>query len=177
MIRPRPSLFLASLLAACGAEPSGPAQRPASPEVQKLVLAADPGASLGVLDAKLEGPADRVVVEGRIREITAGFAQFKLMDVSVPYCGETNREDDCKTPWDYCCEADKKIVANSIVVEVRGADGSPVATPSLPDLRLLDRVKVTGRLERDEHRNDVLVATGLFRVERPALHAGVQWPQ
>jgi hypothetical protein len=170
--------FLLAALAACGSKPpkAAPPAPPPSAELQKLVLAADPGTAVGVLDAKLAGPADKVVLVGRIAKVTRPAAQFTLMDTEVPYCGETNKEDKCKTPWDYCCESSTTRTANSLVVEVRGADGK-VANGTLPDLREVDKVKVTGKLTKDEFGNYVLVATGLFRVERPTLPEYVVWPQ
>lgn len=170
--------YLAALLCACGGEqPNATHKGPPSAEIQKLVLAADPGAAIGVVDAKLAGPADKVVVEGRIGNITPGSAQFTLFDTEMPYCGETNHEDTCPTPWDYCCETPKDRTASSMVVEVRDANGKTLATPSLPDLREVDKVKVTGKLTKDEFGNFTLVATGLFRVARPKLPDYVKWPQ
>lgn len=178
MIRSPHAFFLLAALAACGGEPPKAAPpAAASTDLQKLVLATDPGEALSVLDAKLAGAADRVVLVGRIAKVTPGAAQFILMDTDLPYCGETNLEDKCKTPWDYCCESSTTRTANSLVVEVRGADGKPLATASLPDLRLVDKVKVTGKLTKDEYGNYVLVATGMFRVQRPTLPDYVQWPQ
>ena len=114
---------------------------------------------------------------GRIGDITPGSAQFTLMDTEVPYCGETNHEDTCPTPWDYCCESKDRIKNNSMVVEIHDATGKPLATPSLPDLRLVDKIKVTGKLTKDEYGTFLLAATGLFRVERPKLPDYVKWPQ
>ena len=39
------------------------------------------------------GPAKGVVVEGRVQQLTPGFAMLKLMDTSVPYCGEEEPEE------------------------------------------------------------------------------------
>lgn len=170
------SLVLAALLAAaCGDKPAAAA--PASPDVQKLVLAADPGAAEAVLAAKVAGARDEVTVVGRIADVVKGSAAFTLMDTEIPYCGEVNKEDHCKTPWDYCCESKERRAANSLFVEARGADGRPLTTPSLPDLRLLDKVKVKGKLALDPHGNLVLLASGLFRVERPSVPDDLRWPQ
>ena len=53
----------------------------------------------------------------------------------------------------------------------------PLATPSLPNTRLLDHVKVTGELTKDEYGNLVLLADGIYRIERPNLPDYVKWPQ
>jgi len=179
MIRPyRSSWCLAAFLCACGGEPPNAAPKAApSAEVQKLVLATDPGEALAVVDAKLAGAKDRVVVVGRIAKITPGSAQFTLVDTELAYCGETNHEDKCPTPWDYCCENPKTLVANSMVVEARDASGKALATPALPNLREVDKVKIAGKLTKDDFGNFTLVATGIYRVERPKLPDYVKWPQ
>jgi hypothetical protein len=172
---------LACLLAlgACGGEsaPSTPPSGAASPEVQRFVLNADPGAALSVKAAKAAGAGDKVIVEGRIADVVKGFAAFQVMDTSLPYCGETNPEDHCKTPWDYCCESAPTRKANSLHVEIRGDGGRPLATPALPGVRLLDLVKVTGKLQVDEHGNQVLLADGVFRAARPEVPNDLEWPQ
>lgn len=171
-------LLLLSVLGACGGSGTmliaGP---PASPEAAKLHLAADPGSALAVVDAKQKGAQPEVVVTGRVASIVKGQFAFSIMDLSVPYCGETNKEDHCKTPWDYCCESKERIAANSLFVESRGADGKPIPTPGLPDLLLLDQVKVKGKLEADAHGNLVLLATGVWRADRPRLPDDVRWPR
>lgn len=173
------SLFLGVVSAACGGEPAAkpPTAQPPSAAVAALLLQKEPAEALGVAAAKQKGPADAVAVTGRVANLVPGFAVMTLMDLAIPYCGETNKEDLCKTPWDYCCETKDTRTANSLLVEVRGADGKPLATPSLGDVRLVDHVTVTGRLVRDEHGNSVLLATGWFRKARPELPDYVNWPQ
>ena len=168
------SLLLSLCLCACSGDDK---TAPQSAEASKLALPADPGQAMSVKDAKSAGAKDHVVVAGRIATIVKGRAAFTLMDLSLPYCGEKNTEDKCKTPWDYCCENQATRNANSLLVEARSADGKPLPAQALPDLRLVDGVKVTGRLEVDEHGNPMLVATGLFRTERPKLPDYIQWPQ
>jgi hypothetical protein len=178
MNRSMSALSLMLALTACNHEAAGGKQESqAAPAVQQVMLAKDPGAALSVNEAKAGGAKDHVVVQGRIAKIVKGHAVFQLMDLSLPYCGEKNTEDKCDKPWDYCCETPEARTANSLLVEVRSADGTPVATPALPDLRLVDAVKVTGQLTVDEHGNHVLVATGLFRTQRPTLPAYVKWPE
>lgn len=164
--------------AACGGGDTPAAKPPAAAaEVAKFVLAADPGQALGVLAAKQKGPADSATVVGRIANVVKGFAQFTLMDIDLPYCGEVGNTDRCETPWDYCCEQKATRTANSLGVELRDAAGKPIRTTGLPDLRLLDAVKVQGALRKDADGNFVIAATGVFRTQRPALHDHVKWPQ
>ncbi|MEO6593950.1 MAG: hypothetical protein ABIP94_04270 [Planctomycetota bacterium] len=165
-----------TLLGACSEAASKPTAAPAA-ALSKFALTKDPGAAIGVVAAKQKGAVDRIVVQGRVHNITKGFAVMKLMDTALDYCGQTNKEDKCPTPWDYCCDSRDTQIANSLLVEVRGADGRPLPTPSLPNMRLCDLVKVLGKLIVDEHGNPILLADGLFQVERPQLPDYVKWPQ
>jgi hypothetical protein len=179
----------ALLLAACGDKaqdtPRGPGDVPKAaavgtapaPAVAALMLASAPPGAVGVTAAKGKGTADQVVVTGRVASTVPGYAVMTLMDLSLPYCGEVNKEDKCKTPWDWCCDSAATRTANSMVVEARGADGKPLATPGLGDLRLLDQVTVAGKLVKDEHGNFTLLATGWHRDARPTLPDYVVWPQ
>lgn len=165
--------------AACGggaaSDPNvGMPKEPASPAAHMLMLGTDPGEATGIVSAKAQGAADAIVVEGRVQHYTPGEFAFKLMDDELPYCGEQCK-DDCQTPWDYCCESPQTKTANSLAVEVHDAAGKVIATPSLPGLRLLDKVKVKGKLVADEHGNLTLLATGVFRVDRPNLRANLDW--
>lgn len=162
--------------AGCGGDaPKPAAPAAAAPELAKLALAARPAGAVSVQEARQAGVADSRTVTGRIANVVPGFAVFTLMDSSLPYCGEKNKEDGCKTPWDYCCESAETRTANSLLVEVRDAKGKPLAG-SLGDLRLLDAVTVIGKLTKDEHGNHVLLATGWHRDARPELPGDLRWP-
>ena len=177
MIRPSLLTFTLSLLTACGgggSDSDGIPTTPPSAAAQALVLREDPGAAKSVTDARAAGAADAVVIEGRIREITPGFAAFRLIDEQLPYCGQECK-DGCRTPWDYCCEQSDTISANLIPVEAVDASGKTIATPALPDLRNLDKVKVKGKLTVDERGNFKLLASGIYRVERPQLPGDLLW--
>jgi hypothetical protein len=167
------------LFAACSGDSHGtaPVTKPASPAVAALTLTKRPDGVLAVVAAKQKSPNDALAVTGRVASVVPGRAAFMLMDLALPYCGETNKGDTCKTPWDYCCESKETRTANSLLVEARGADGNPLTTPGLGDVRLLDQVTVTGKLVRDEHGNTVLVATGWMREARPELPDNLRWPQ
>jgi hypothetical protein len=145
-------------------------------QIQALVLGEDPGESVSVVAAKQGGAADAVVVEGRVQHLEPGFALLRLTDASLPYCGEVEPEDKCKTPWDYCCESKEDRASKTLLVEFRGADGLPMEVAALPEVRLCDLLKVRGEVVVDEHGNPVLVADGYFRVERPELPDYVRWP-
>ena len=170
------------LIAGCGKDSSAPtpgsgaaaapgAAAPTSP----YALAAEPKAkALSVLEAKAAGPKKEVVVVGRVREITKGFAAFTLTDVSLTYCGQIEAEG-CENPWDYCCHDTAEIAKHTIAVSATKA-GEVVAIPTIPELRNLDLVAVVGELTKGADGQPALTATGWYRKERPALPATVRFP-
>lgn len=175
------SLVLLTLLAACGgdtpAQPRAADTGGTADAAAGFALASDPGDALTVVEAKQAGPSDAVlVVQGRVQDITKGFGIVKLMDTALKYCGEVHAEG-CKTPWDYCCDTPEAHRVHELLVEFRGQDGMPVETNGLPRTRLLDLLKVRGKMSKDEHGNLVFVADGLWQVERPTLPDGLNWPQ
>ena len=168
-----------ALCVACGGEEKKKtgkkAEAPAA-GLDKFVMAQDPGPAISVKEAK-KSDAEEVIVEGRVQEIVAGFASFKLIDRSLDYCGAGGSEDDkCPTPWDYCCTPQPEIVAATLLVEVRD-NSKIVKTLQIPGLRLLDLVVVKGKLIKDEHGNVTILATGWYNRERPKLREGLSWPE
>ncbi len=172
-------VVLAGLPLACGdkKEPSAdPA--PAKPSaLASLELKADPGEALAVVDAVAAAPKDDVVAVGRIGNIVKGFATFNLVDKTLDYCGAGGAMENCATPWDYCCIAADEKAAHTLVVEVHGDNGEVLEADSLPGLRLLDLVVVKGKIQKDEHGNATILATGWYRRERPKLRDGLNWPE
>jgi len=159
---------------ACGKK--APKEPTAPVATVDLSLKADPGPALSVKEAKEKGPGEEVVVLGRVKDIVKGFATLNLIDPSLDYCGQKPGSMTDKTPWDYCCEASDVVAAATLTVEARGPDGR-VLKGAMPSLRLLDLIAVKGKVEKDEHGNVTIVATGWFRRERPNLPEGLHWPE
>ena len=175
------SLSLLTVLAACGDKPGpkGDAPNNNAPTggAASLTLASDPGAAVSVVEAKAGGPKKNVIVEGRVYDLTKDWAIMKVMEVSMDYCGQENKEEKCPTPWDYCCDTPDDIKANSLLVMAVDSKGETLEVPAMPGMRLIDKVKITGELTKDEHGNFALIANGIFRVERPKLPEYVLWPE
>ncbi|HEX5135427.1 MAG TPA: hypothetical protein VFY93_00515 [Planctomycetota bacterium] len=160
---------------ACGGKEEAKAPASAAPVVD-LALPADPGEALSVLEAKKKGSGEEVLVVGRVKDIVKGFSTFNLTDLSFKYCGEVPGSMTDKTPWDYCCDPADEVAAATLTVEARGPDGRPLRG-AMPSLRLLDLVVVKGRVEKDEHGNVTIIASGWFGRERPDLPGGLHWPE
>jgi hypothetical protein len=178
------SLLVASVvaLAACGKDPvpsaatGGGAAAPAG-AVSRFALGKDPGEAQSVDQALKSAPKDAVVVVGRVRDLTPGFAAFTLVDAGLDFCGHgADTMENCPTPWDYCCIPAEDVAARTIPVAVK-EKGDVAAVPKLPELRRLDLVVVTGRLVKDEHGSVALEATGWHRRERPDIPSSVVFPE
>ncbi|QKK09469.1 MAG: hypothetical protein HND58_15730 [Planctomycetota bacterium] len=135
-----------------------------------VLTGAPAGEAVSVADAKAsaaEGDAItiRARIGGRSKPITADSPVFLVMDMEVPSCADME-EDHCATPWDYCCEAQESIKANSATVQIVGPDGSTIETdPIAAGLNPLDEVIVVGTVG-PRPNSDVLTirATGIHRV-------------
>ncbi len=164
-----------AVLAGCGkdAAETGPRENPADSAASgrpAFLLAEMPEGAVPVADAKKTArEGEQIVVRGRIGgrsdPMSAGQGLFVMMDPSVPSCAD-DPEDECKTPWDYCCETPETIMANAATVQVTGPDGKPLKTNlSAAGLSELDEVIVVGTVgARPSPEVLVVHATGIHRV-------------
>jgi hypothetical protein len=122
----KPTLLSILLLAACGGPPPGSA-----PEGSKIPdsfwLATAPEGARTPLELRAEArDGDRVLLVGRVGGKTEAFLQdravFSVVDASLQDC--TAEGDGCPTPWDYCCVEPERIQSASVVVELRGPEGT-----------------------------------------------------
>lgn len=175
----RTVLFLAGaplLLAGCGdatnqPEPGASPGAEASPASDaSWVLASMPGDAKGVSELKSSASeGETVVLRGRIggnkTPMNAASPVFTLVDSGIPTCAD-NPEDNCRTPWDYCCEPREVLTANSATVQLVDASGQPLAVDATGTLSPMDEVVVVGTVA-PRPNSDVLIvkATGVYRVD------------
>jgi hypothetical protein len=166
------------LLAACGGEepkPSTP-KSSATKADASWRMASDPGDALSVAEAKEKLPEGEVLVVGRIRRMVPGYAVFQLTDDVKEYCGEVDKEDTCKTPWDYCCDPQDEINALTLGVQFEKENGDPAMADLSGDLRHCDLVVVRGTVTKDEQGNVIVHAKEFYRRQRPTLPDYVKFP-
>ncbi len=65
-------------------------------------------------------------VGGTKHPFVDGRATMIVIDSSLAAC-DALEDDDCATPWDYCCEPRESKTANSATVQIVGDDGKPLA--------------------------------------------------
>jgi len=170
-----------AMLFACGdkQEASAPKDEKQQPDssMDGVMASAPLGKGMAVADARAKKMGDDVLIVGRINKIVPGLGAFNLTDLALEYCGEKIKEDNCKTPWDYCCISSEDQITNRIFVGVYDDAGEILRTQTLGNLRLLDVVTVRGKLETDENGNTTLRATAIYRDARPELADDLRWPE
>lgn len=134
----------------------------------KLAEAPKDAADVIAAREKAENGADVVVVGrigGRANPWLKGAAAFTIADRSLTPCSEIEG-DTCKTPWDYCCEADLgKATAMVMFVDDEGKVVKQDARELL-GVKELDTVYLVGKAKRDKAGNVTVMAAKLF-VELP----------
>lgn len=158
-------------LAACDRKPATVA-----PAAANATTAADWQLATAPADARTiaeikptAAEGDTVVIRGRIggrsAPITTGAPVFVMMDTAIPSCAE-NPEDNCATPWDYCCEPRDIITANSATVQIVDEQGNPItADLAAAGFAPLDEVIVVGTVAaRPSPEVLTIRATAIHRV-------------
>lgn len=107
-----------------------------------------------------------VVVTGRVKDFVEGISSLVLTDESLEWCGKTH-DDQCVTPWDYCCVDAGEVSNASATVELHQPGGG-LGTHGLKgwkDLDHLDKLVVAGTLHKDGAGNVSIHARSLSIAE------------
>jgi hypothetical protein len=168
------SLLLAGalFLTGCGKKENTGSQ----PEVKgppidgtKYVLKEEPAGARGVIEVRKQAKdGEEVVIVGRIggskNPWVKDKAAFWIVDASFKPCNEKD-DDDCKTPWDYCCDDPKELRAGTATIKFVDEQGETLKADArgLLGLKELHTVVIRGQAKRDEQGNLTVLASGLFR--------------
>lgn len=146
-----------------------PAKATSTGDGAQYVLAQEPGGAKPVLQVREEAKdGDAVVLVGRIGGTAEPWmkdrAGFFVIDPSLKPCNE-REDDDCPTPWDYCCDAPDEKAKAMATVKVVDAVGKTVPTHARELLKVkeLDTVVVQGKAKRDAEGNLTILASGVYR--------------
>jgi hypothetical protein len=111
---------------------------------------------------------DTVTLQGRIggraEPFVKGRAIFILADGRLVACNE-KPGDACKSPWDFCCETQESLKANTATIQVTGTDGKPlkIAAENAGGLKKLAKIVVVGTVsEVTKEGAFVINATKIF---------------
>jgi predicted hotdog family 3-hydroxylacyl-ACP dehydratase len=156
-------LACAAFLPACGRTETAPTTPPAAILPAGLFIETEPADAVPVHTAKQSArEGERIVIRGRIggtREpFVAGRAVMTIVDPGLPTCDE-RADDDCPTPWDYCCETRADIVASAATVQVSGDNGGPLRADlkNISGLKPGAEVVIVGTVGRTESPTAFLV--------------------
>lgn len=162
-----PAFLLLALAAGCSRNGGTPAPD-YGPLREKVLLPKEPEGAKGVLAArKAVKDGDAVVVVGRIggdkhQTFIKDRASFTIVDPSLVPCNE-REDDECPTPWDYCCDPPEVIREASAFVKFVDDNGETIAADARELFRVkeLQTVVVRGRAKRDEAGNFTVLADAL----------------
>ncbi len=167
-------LLLAGLLAAGCSQNRGPADSPGDSKDEtasgaEYLLSEAPTGVKCVIEARKDSKdGDEVVVVGRIggnkNPWIEGRAGFWIIDPSFKPCNEKD-DDDCPTPWDYCCDSQEELRKGMATIKVVDRQGRTVAVDArkLLGVKELQTVIVRGRAKRDSEGNLTILASGIYR--------------
>lgn len=142
---------------------------------ETLFVGGAPTNAVPLIDAKTSAAVGDTVtfearVGGKVDPFVTRFAMFEVVDSSLKSCDQIPG-DNCKFPWDYCCEPKDNLLKHKATIQVVDADGEPVAG-SLKDVHGLTggvTVFVSGTV-RD--KND----DGVFLIDATAIHVASGTP-
>jgi hypothetical protein len=148
----------------------GSASAPAEPLPAGLMVEKAPDNARDVADVRTSaGDGEEVVVRGRVggseKPFVEGRAAFTLVDLAVATCDKAGSMHNCPTPWDYCCDDPKDLVAKSVTVQVVGPAGQPLraSLEGASGLKPMSEVAVKGKVKKSPDGKAIVVnATELF---------------
>lgn len=162
------SIGLLVAIAGCGkAEPKEKAGAPADskPTGTQYLADSEPGGAVPVGDARRESKdGDAVtlvgIIGGSAEPFVSGLAAFTIVDPKVKFCPP---EENCPTPWDYCC-TQNEVKENIATVKLVDEKGKPVAEDArqLLGIKELSSVVVVGKAKRDDQNNLSVLASQVF---------------
>jgi hypothetical protein len=148
--------------------PSTAQERVPTAAGKKYLLPQEPSGSKSVLNARKDAKdGEDIVLVGRIggdaKPWVEGRASFWIVDTSLKSCKETE-DDNCPTPWDYCCIPRNELTAAMATVKIVDETGQTIPTDAreLLGVKELQTIVVRGRARRDESGNLIVLASGIF---------------
>ena len=165
MPRPTCKEILTILLLATLAGCSNGTSNTSTIDGSQYQLSSEPSGAIQVLELRSTAANDdTVVVVGRIggaQPWVEGLSAFTLVDSSLMACNEIEG-DDCKTPWDYCCEPN--LATKQTLIKVVNQQGQPleVGARKLLKLKELQTVVVQGKVKLDASGNMSILASGIY---------------
>ena len=133
-----------------------------------LILASPPADAKGLGEVKQSASAgDTVTFTARVGGVKQCFidgrAAMIVVDPALESCDQIHG-DACKTPWDYCCEPEESITANTATVQIVDAAGKPLdfGLKGQHGIEELKTITVVGKVaQKNDEGLMVVNATGV----------------
>jgi len=146
---------------------------PANPLVAAVLAAPVGAAPISITAAHASAkPGDEVtltgVVMGSDKPFVEGRAAFILGDPGVLTACNLTPGEECKTPWDVCCESREDILAATVTVQILSTEGRVLATElqGTDGLDNLAKLTVTGKVAESSAPEALIINATAIRVEK-----------
>ncbi len=141
--------------------------QPASSSIEGFFVKAAPSGAKTLSATKVSAKVGQTVtfqarIGGRATPFVENRAIMVVIDSSLKAC---DPDEGCAHPWDYCCETQEALTANTATVQFLGDDGKPmkVSLKGNNGLAELEWVTVVGEVAvKDEAGTLVINAKNVF---------------
>ena len=165
-----PTIALSLLFASCSEKKETTENNKESGPLEELLLTSAPEKAIDIADLRKSALAgDTVTFTGNIIGSDPVFMDGRAIMImgdpkKITSCNLIPG-DECKTPWDVCCDDPDVIKASIVTVQVVDDAGKPLKTglKGLGGMKELSALTVTGEVAEGSNKDNMLVnATGIF---------------
>jgi hypothetical protein len=157
-----------------GTPGAGASPGAASGPLQSVIAAVAPDGALSVVAARAAAqPGEAIVLRGKVggkfKPISDTAAILVLADeTAIKSCDET-ADDECETPWDYCCEEASTIAASTATIQVMGDDGKLLRSTlrGVGDIKELSHLVIAGTVDPTSTPEALIVNADKIHIEKP----------
>ena len=143
-----------------------------SAELSKVLAAAPTGEAKAIHVARTTAkPGDEITLTGRImgskKPFVEGRAAFMVGDPELLTACNEMPGDECKTPWDACCDSAEDKKTGTATIQIAGADGKVLAegVEGVGGLKNLATVVVTGKVAPGSSADALIVNATALQVK------------
>ncbi|MEO1857582.1 MAG: hypothetical protein ABGY95_09515 [Rubritalea sp.] len=167
------TLALALGLASCSETPEdvkAPEVTEATKGLASLVVSAAPTDATSIADLRTSAKVgDDVVFSGKVIGSSTVFVEGRAIMVigdpqKITSC-DLIHGDNCRTPWDVCCDDHDVIKGSIVTVQVVDADGKPLKEgfKNVAGIKELSNLVISGKVAEGSNDDNMLInATSLF---------------
>jgi hypothetical protein len=156
------------------ADTAGSGSPPGTGIPASIVVATAPEGALSVVEARAAAkPGEAIVLRGKVggkmKPISDTAAILVLADEKAIKSCDMDPDDQCETPWDFCCEEPSTIAASTATIQIKGADGKLLRATlrGLGELKELSHLVVSGTVDATSTPEALIVNADKIHVEKP----------